>query len=78
MIKNLNYSLFFFFSYNLSSMYLQAFLTFLKFFAKEVQNMKNDLSKYLSKLSIVLFAANIKNNIYKTNIVDSPITIPPV
>ena len=58
-------------------MYLQAFLTFLKFFAKEVQNMKNDLSKYLSKLSIVLFAANIKNNIYKTNIVDSPITIPP-
>ena len=39
--------------------------------------MKNDLSKYLSKLSIVLFAAIIKNNIYKTNIIDSPITIPP-
>ena len=57
-------------------MYLQAFLTFLKSNAKEVQNMKNDLSKYLSKLSIVLFAAIIKNNIYKTNIIDSPITIP--
>ena len=39
--------------------------------------MKTDLSKYLSKLSIVLFAATIKNNIYKTNIIDSPITIPP-